>query len=87
MADSRLDKEIAMYGEISEDSITDAVEIIESQNGVVTWDNDPNPQLALNQVMQELRTLVLYVENQSDGPTDLLENVLSTLKVLTGERL
>ncbi len=77
MADSRRDKEIAIYGEVSEDTIVDALEIV----------GDLNPQLALDAIMEELQRLTLYIENQSDGPTDLLENVLSTLKVLTGERL
>ncbi len=39
MADSKLTKELATYGELSEDTIMDAVEIIESVGGTVVWND------------------------------------------------
>ena len=54
---------------------------------------DRNPQLALNQVMEELKNLTGKVESEwYDGIgaselADVLGDVLDTLKVLVGERL
>lgn len=47
MSDSSLQKEIAKYGSVSEDTIVDAVEIVESVGGTVLWqstfDHKPEP--------------------------------------------